>query len=311
MLFNLFSIAAVAMLASSVPSVMAKPTGCKSAHIENLVVFGDSYSDTGNVYQLSNKTWPLPFYDHGRFSNGRVWSEHVAKAKHYKLSNYAYGAATSDSTLVQGYSGPSATIPVPGFIQQIELYAPKSTREDAARTLFVVNFQGNDFFFNPSLDPAAVLAKLHEGIKRLVALGARNVLVVENIDLGALPYFNTNATNAAAFTAIARQEQEDYKGLKKQLTQEYGRSLDSHPFYTCSNNSVKVNVGYLNLGELYKRLYKSDQLKRLGITDVVQGCVSNDYKTECKNAGKYFYWDAFHPTAKIHKEIAEAVLHLL
>jgi phospholipase/lecithinase/hemolysin len=85
MLFNLLSIAAVAFVASS---AVAKPTGCKRAHIENLVVFGDSFSDFGNVYKLSNKTWPLASYDHGRFSNGPIWSEHV---RNHVFRRYRHG----------------------------------------------------------------------------------------------------------------------------------------------------------------------------------------------------------------------------
>ncbi|KAF9936779.1 hypothetical protein BGZ67_001998 [Mortierella alpina] len=311
MLINLLSLAAIAFGVSSVPSAVARPL--HDPQIKNLVVFGDSYSDIDNVYKLSNKTWPLSSYYHGRFSNGRVWSETVAEKKHYKLSTYAYGAATSDSTLVQGYTGSASTIPVPGFIQQIDtLYAPTSNKKDAAKTLFVVNFQGNDFFFNPALDPQSVLDRLHQGIQKLVQLGARNILVIENFDYGAIPYFNTSPTNAAAFTAIADKEQEDYKGLENKLAQEYGPALDAHQSFRVSQiNSGKVNFKYLRLRKTFKRLYEASQLKKLGITDVVHGCVSNDYKTVCKDADKHFYWDAFHPSKKIHGEIAQEVLSIL
>ncbi|KAF9964217.1 hypothetical protein BGZ70_006774 [Mortierella alpina] len=307
MLVNLLAIAAIALGASSLPSAVARPL--HDAQIKNLVVFGDSYSDTNNVYKLTNKTWPLSSYYRGRFSNGPVWSETVAKKKHYKLSTYAHGAATSDSTLVQGYTGPASTIPVPGFFQQIEtLYEPKSNKNDAAKTLFVVNFQGNDFFFNPALNPESVLDRLHQGIQKLVQLGACNVLVVENFDYGAIPYFNTSPANAAAFTAIASKEQEHYKGLESKLAKQYGRHQSFRP---CRGSNPTVSIKYLRLGETFKRLYQASQLKKLGITDVVHGCVSNDYKTVCKDADKHFYWDGFHPSKKIHAEIAKEVLSIL
>ncbi|KAG0206026.1 Protein OS-9 [Mortierella sp. GBA30] len=303
----------IAIGVSSAPSTMAKDaSGCSPAAIKNLVVFGDSYSDINNVYTLTNKTWPLASYDQGRFSNGPLWSEHVAKAKQYRLTSFAYGSATSDSTLIQGLSGPASSIPVPGFIQQIDtLYAPKANKNDASKTLFVVNFQGNDFFFDPTMNPQKVIDRLDQGIQRLVQLGARNILVIENFDYGLIPYLNTSASNAAAFSALAAKEQEDYKGLEKKLTKAYGRSVGSRPFRTCKGNSKKVNLGYFKLGEFYKHLYQSRQLKRLGITDVIHGCVSNDYKTVCTDAGKHFFWDAFHPSKKVHQEVANAILHLL
>ena len=76
MLINLLAIATIALGASSLPSAVARPL--HGAQIKNLVVFGDSYSDTDNVYKLSNKTWPLSSYYRGRFSNGPVWSETVS-----------------------------------------------------------------------------------------------------------------------------------------------------------------------------------------------------------------------------------------
>ncbi|KAI1311564.1 hypothetical protein EDD11_003416 [Mortierella claussenii] len=314
MLVNLLSVVTVAVALSSAPYIAAAPVqGCKPVAIENIAVFGDSYSDTGNVYKLSNNTWPLPSYYHGRFSNGPIWVDHVTSAKHYKLHNYAYGAATSDNNLVQGYSGADSKLPVPGFIQQIEtLYAPKSTPKDADRTLFIVNFQGNDFFFDPTINPVKVVERIHAGISQLVSLGARNILLVENIDIGKLPYFNTNATVAAAYSAIAKQELAAFKALEHTLNQQYGKAKGPHPFHACEDSAnSKVNVGYFKLGELFAELSQPKQLERLGITDIVHGCVSNDYKTVCKDAENYFYWDAFHPTRKIHQEIASAILHWL
>ncbi|KAG0302358.1 hypothetical protein BGZ98_007585 [Dissophora globulifera] len=310
--FNILSVVALGIAAASVPNAFASPSNCKSPSFKNLVVFGDSFSDTGNVYKLSNKAWPLSFYDHGRFSNGPIWTEHVARVKKYRLINYAYAAATSDSTLVQGYSGADSTLAVPGFTQQIDSYAVKSNLKDAANSLFLVNFQGNDFFFNAALDPATVLGKLHEGIDRLVTLGAKNILLVENIDYGAIPYFNTNATLAGLFGSIASTQQKDYITLESALATKYGApATKSHPFSQCHSSAAKVNIGYLHLGEVFQHLQEPSQLKRLGITDVIHGCVSNDYKQVCKDASKYFYWDAFHPTTRIHKEIADVVLHIL
>lgn len=141
-------------------------------------------------------------------------------------------------------------------------------------------------------------------------MGACNILVVENFDYGTIPYFNTSPTNAAAYTAIARKEQEGYKGLESKLAQEYGPALEKS-FRACQADSQKVNIKYLRLGETFKRLYQVSQLKKLGITDVVHGCVSNDYTTVCKDADKHFFWDGFHPSKTIHREIAKEVLSIL
>ena len=46
---------------------------------QNVVVFGDSLSDQGNVFLHSNETFPLEPYYKGRFSNRRVWVELLAE----------------------------------------------------------------------------------------------------------------------------------------------------------------------------------------------------------------------------------------
>ncbi|KAF9109545.1 hypothetical protein BGX30_008365, partial [Mortierella sp. GBA39] len=79
---------------------------CLPVRIKSLVVFGDSFSDTGNVLEISKHTWPLPaFYPGGRFSGGPVWADYVAKDRRLNLTNFAYGGATTDSDVVQGYTG--------------------------------------------------------------------------------------------------------------------------------------------------------------------------------------------------------------
>ncbi|KAF9547505.1 hypothetical protein EC957_008342 [Mortierella hygrophila] len=318
MLFNIASLVAVALAtATAASSVEAKPTSNGNCHFDNLLVFGDSYSDIGNDYKLSNKVWPPKFYDHGRFTNGLVWSEHVARHKHLKLKNYAFGGATTDSKFVQGYTGAASDLAVPGFIQQIDqYYSPKPIpKKDLASSLFVVDFQGNDYFFNLAASPTAVVANIERGIEKLIKLGAQNFLVVENFDFGIIPYFGGNATVSGAFSQAAKAQLVAYKDLEKRLAKKYGRPSDAkHPFRgAChkDNKKAKVTFGYYKLNDFLNHLREPKVLKRLGITDDVHGCVSNDYKTVCKDAGKYLFWDAFHPTAKVHKALGDAITELI
>jgi phospholipase/lecithinase/hemolysin len=85
---------------------------------QNIVIFGDSLSDNGNVYAITNETYPIPSYWKGRFSNGRNWVDQLDLSG---ISDYAYGSATTDSNLVQGYTKGNK-IPVPGMLQQVQLY---------------------------------------------------------------------------------------------------------------------------------------------------------------------------------------------
>src|SRR5436190_1992927 len=54
-------------------------TPCWAGQITQIVVFGDSLSDTGNVYAATGQQQPDPnSYYMGRRSNGPVWVERLA-----------------------------------------------------------------------------------------------------------------------------------------------------------------------------------------------------------------------------------------
>lgn len=62
-----------------IPLLSHSSKSCPTVHFDRLVVHGDSFSDNGNVYELSNHSWPRDdFYYKGRFSNGPVWSDHAS-----------------------------------------------------------------------------------------------------------------------------------------------------------------------------------------------------------------------------------------
>ncbi len=64
-----------------------------------LVVFGDSLSDTGNLFALSGGLFPPPSdYYRGRYSNGILWVEHLAPRlglSYRQETNFALAGAGS------------------------------------------------------------------------------------------------------------------------------------------------------------------------------------------------------------------------
>ena len=67
--------------------------------LNKIVVFGDSLSDNGNLYEYLKHQLPLsPPYFEGRFTNGPVWIEDLIESYYPTNSNdhlldYAYGGA--------------------------------------------------------------------------------------------------------------------------------------------------------------------------------------------------------------------------
>ena len=66
--------------------------------LKNIVIFGDSLSDNGNLYAYMKHQLPVsPPYYNGRFTNGPVWVERLASSyfsgDQSHLLDYAYGGA--------------------------------------------------------------------------------------------------------------------------------------------------------------------------------------------------------------------------
>ena len=163
-------------LASLLLALGLAVSGAASAQFTQLIVFGDSLSDSGNVFSVSGSP-PAPYFG-GRFTNGLVWAEVAANAWGIPLTNYAYGGAltgiTNSSNAVnpQGLTGsvydagflPTTApqpggFPFPGMMSQALSYAKgvqilAETMNPAAPgaivpdpgALYVVFAGGNDFF---------------------------------------------------------------------------------------------------------------------------------------------------------------------
>eukprot|EP00555_Chaetoceros_dichaeta_P013359 CAMPEP_0198252000 /NCGR_PEP_ID=MMETSP1447-20131203/2638_1 /TAXON_ID=420782 /ORGANISM="Chaetoceros dichaeta, Strain CCMP1751" /LENGTH=155 /DNA_ID=CAMNT_0043937141 /DNA_START=222 /DNA_END=686 /DNA_ORIENTATION=- len=139
------------MLATLAKCLVADEETCDN----NVVVFGDSLSDTGNL--LYSTLGGLPpanaGYDSGRFTNGKVWIEYLAEQMelkqpkpHYNTTiagtNYAYGGAGSGNTASTSWtpllSGAFLEIPARGLLLQTEDFLNDNSIDCASKTLFAI-----------------------------------------------------------------------------------------------------------------------------------------------------------------------------
>ena len=74
------------------------PLKVSAQNYDEIYVFGDSFSDTGNVFNATKGAIPpSPAYFNGRFSNGPVWVEYLAPQLGLTFdpsTNFAFGGAT-------------------------------------------------------------------------------------------------------------------------------------------------------------------------------------------------------------------------
>ncbi len=110
----------------------------------DLVVFGDSLSDIGNIAQAPIINTPGPYYWNGRFSNGPVYAESLATGLGLPAlirstasgGDYAYGGAKTTGT----------TFPTSLFVRDVDEQVDQflSARTASASALYVVFAGAND-----------------------------------------------------------------------------------------------------------------------------------------------------------------------
>jgi len=289
------------------------PLRASAANFDQLYVFGDSLSDTGNVFNISGglvdptKAFnPDPPFFQGRFSNGPVWVDYVGEqlgltpTLFTNLSsttpptqgiNYAFGGSNSglDNAFVPG---------IPGVLAQVGLFtqglqANKQTADPNA--LYTIWGGANDYLFGNVTDPNQIVKNISDSVTLLAQAGAKNIVVFNLPDLGKTPDASAN-------------------GISSQLTA-LSTSYNTLLATTLGNLSLipGVNIIPVDINSLFNQLITSPG--EFGFTNVTTPCVIGDLNsisagtfTVCNNPNDYLFYDAVHPTTNAQKLIAEATL---
>lgn len=255
---------------------------------DTLVIFGDSNSDNGNVYKISNFTTPLSPYFQGRFSNDYVWAERLNISQ--KI-NHAYGGATTDNDLVQGFSG-ERLIPVPGVRQQMMIYARsiQSNTINFDRTVYIIWAGGNNFLRNPTAGVSTITQSISNTTGELIVLGAKHIIIFNQPPLQAVPYVQLIAggMNLA------------------QLTSEYNANLSQNIAVLQQNNRER-DLQVFDLHALISKVLAN--ASSYGIQNSVAPCLTQTAVggnvTVCSNPNSYAFFDDVHFTGRMHQIIAD------
>jgi len=190
---------AIALSALPLTLVAVVPKAAQAANlslqdIDRLYVFGDSLSDTGNVFAATGGAFPQsPPYFNGRFSNGPLWVEYLADdlgLPRNPSTNFAYGGATTGSNNAINSA-------LPGLQQEINGFTTANPSADP-NGLYIVWAGANDYPGAGDINPTIPVTNLSNAVQSLAGVGARNILVV-NLpvpDLGQLPG-TLNTANSA------------------------------------------------------------------------------------------------------------------
>lgn len=275
--------------------------------LNNIVVFGDSLSDNGNLYEYMQHRIPSsPPYFEGRFSNGPVWIEHLTssvfpgnEAAH--LLDYAFGGAA----VVDGMDDDAALFTLK---REVDAYLIAHHNQADPLSLFIVWIGANNYLAL-SDDVEKTVDDVNKGIRkeleRLAQSGARHVLVLNLPDLGSTP---------AAREFDKQAELSTYSRLHNDTL---AKSIDSL-------QSIYPQVQWVafDTDRLFRELLDSPEA--FGFKNTTDTCydilvdkpsrhtvltmVSNiSLKPRDERCDDYLFFDPIHSTSIAHKLLAEKV----
>lgn len=277
-------------------TIWSNDSAVESEKINKIVSFGDSLSDTGNVFGASQFRFPdRSSWFLGHFSNGFVWTEYLARAKNLPVYNWAVG----------GSGGQSQFFLLSGINDQIKSYLQymdETENYNPSNTLFTLEFGLNDFMqFGRSA--ANVKDDFAEALVSLINSGAKNFLLITLPDV----------TNAPKFQYSSHAEVEFIRS----------KILDMNTFIQEQVNyytGLGYNMTLFDTYELFERVISNPT--PYGFDNATESCLSlssfslseyfywHSLREECVRIGsdKFVFWDSLHPTTAVHQYVVEEII---
>jgi phospholipase/lecithinase/hemolysin len=278
--------------------VLASPALLRAGPFTQIVAFGDSLTDTGNVFAATGDTIPAsPPYFAGRFSNGPLWVERLAQMlgvpdpapSVFGGTNNAWAGAET------GRSGLS-TQGTPNIGTQVTAYLAAHPHLNSSQ-LIVVWGGANDFLrfpLAPLGSPAVAVANLKAEITQLANAGGKTFLVPNLPRLGLTPYVSHDL--APFFPGIVQT----FNAL----------SLDFDARLAQAEATLTRNLGITIIPVDVRSLF--DQIVQnpaaFGFTDVTDQAKSGGTGlpgTVVPDPNQFLFWDPVHPTAHTHQLFAD------
>lgn len=297
-------------------------------HFSNIYVFGDSLSDTGNVSELTQNMFPPTPYQNGRFSNGDVWIDYLARELELSSPtpfatvsqgtapnngiNFAFGGATT---------GTANTISSQflGLQQQVQGFSALSTAGVPLdpKGLHILWAGANDYLptesnFDPYVRPEVPVSNVESAVTNLANLGARNFLVVNLPDLGqtplALGYDGDDLQDPKGHNSSAIDPADvDVSQRLDRLTRSHNQQLSQSSGRLRSRLGPDVTIAEFDVNAAFNEVLTNPA--QFGFSNVTDPCIfSGMCAIDPTQQEEYFFWDNTHPTTRGHEITANYAL---
>ncbi|CAM2855935.1 GDSL family lysophospholipase PlaA [Legionella worsleiensis] len=273
--------------------------------LNNIVVFGDSLSDNGNLYEYMKHQLPQsPPYFEGRFSNGPVWIERLVAsyfpenpAAH--LYDYAIGGA--------GVSEEDDEDDVLFTLRrEIKTYLLANNDKASEDSLFVIWIGANNYLGMPAeVDQTLndVNTGITHGLEQLVNKGAKHILVLNLPDLGRTPA----ALEFGSIEPLSYYANQHNEALLKTFAQMKQTYPEVNWYYFDLNSAFNdvlehaEDYGITNItGTCANSI--ADESSRRSVLKMVSRVSPRKTGEQCDG---FLFFDLVHPTSFAHQLMAE------
>lgn len=250
--------------------------------IQELVIFGDSLSDSGNLFQATGIPG-APYYE-GRFSNGLNYVDYLGEALNIDVApsllggnNFSWGAARARmDTPISGGA-------IPGIATQVQMYLASQAGAPVPADALTIMYIGNNDVAdaidqNLTLVQATpfydqVIQEITQAIALLNSQGAEDFLVPLVPDWSITPEYLNN-TEAQQLTSLFNQ----------MFTQALTTLPDVSIQIFDTPTSIENTLAHFN--------------------NTTMACLA----TGCQNPDDFFFFDTFHPTTRAHQFLSQEIL---
>lgn len=280
------------------------PSQASAAAFSTIYSFGDSLSDTGNVFATTGGAFPpgppIGQYSEGRFSNGKIWIEYLKDKLGIPLVDSAFGGATTGKVnTLNNFLGLSV---LPGLEQEILSFAANNPVADS-NALYVVWAGANDYLPNASSynTPDTPLNNIKMAVDTLVGIGAKKIMVVNLPDLGKIP--QTSGLSADGICPPNINTGQDADCLNE-LTVAHNAGL----LNLFSSLPPEIQIFQVDVNSLLDNIIANPT--QFGFTNVTDACYIFP-NSPCSNSNEYFFWDTLHPSTEGHRLVGELAFNAL
>ncbi|KAJ2723930.1 hypothetical protein GGI07_002308 [Coemansia sp. Benny D115] len=294
-----------------------------------LLVFGESLVDPGNLYTFIAHLFPSAPYYQGRWSNGPTFVEYLADLQCRNMENYAFGGATTNNGNVTALPVKSL-VQMPSTDQQVKLFnlyhmftvSGSAYKDDVAVFTAGANeiFRSIEGIMGETLDPeylptmissnlkSQILSLKEQGVSRFILFSLPPIEDSPRSKIGNYPdaiRHTVERVNMALEKAVLEIREED-------------------KLYETDDNRKLTWIQWVSFRDIIDVLEQQSILDALHIKSTRLPCLQTmKYDVDlgsdfynflelvthantiplCDNPDEYFYWDASHFSAQVHRLI--------